>query len=176
MHDDIAQILVATDSLHTRIREMGEQITEDFTGRDLHMVTVLRGGMFFLTDLARAIDRPLSLDTLAVSSYTGQAQSSVRLTKDLDESVEGRHVLLVEDIIDTGLTLGYIRRLLLARQPASLTVCTLLDRPFRRLLDTPTAYTGFVIPDVFVVGFGLDWRGKYRNLPYIGVLKPEFYR
>jgi hypoxanthine phosphoribosyltransferase len=176
VHDDIAEVIIPAVRLRRRVREMGRQIAADYAGRDLHLISVLRGGMFFLTDLAQAIDMPLSLDTLAVSSYTGQTQGSVRLTKDLDDSIEGRHVLLVEDIIDTGLTLGYIRRILLAREPASLTLCTLLDRPYRRLVEPKVAYTGFTIPDVFVVGYGLDWRGRYRNLPYLGVLKPELYK
>lgn len=177
--NDIADVILPAPKLRARVRALGRRIARDYAGRDLHLVTVLRGGMFFLTDLARAIDLPLTLDTLAVSSYAGAASSSqgtVRITKDLDEGIEGRHVLIVEDIIDTGLTLGYIRRSLLAREPASLAVCTLLDRPYRRIVEPPIAYTGFVIPDAFVVGYGLDWRGLYRNLPHIATLKPELYR
>ena len=127
---------------------------------DLHLVTVLRGGLFFLTDLARAIELPLTLDCLGISSYSGQSRGSVRLTKDLDESIQGRDVLIVEDIIDTGLTLAYIRKNLLMREPASLKICTLLDRPYRRIVDISVHYVGFEIPDSFVVGYGLDWRGK----------------
>lgn len=136
-----------------------------------------------LTDLARAIDRPVSLDCLAISSYasaangeSGPGQNTVRITKDLDESIRGRHVIVVEDIIDTGLTLAYIRRNLLVREPASLRILTLLDRPYRRIVDIRIDYVGFKIPDAFVVGYGLDWRGRYRNLPYIATLKPEVYR
>jgi hypoxanthine phosphoribosyltransferase len=172
---DIAQILIPPAKLRARVRALGRQITRDYTGRDLHLVTVMKGGLFFLTDLARAIDRPLSLDCLAISSYSGQSHGTVRITKDLDDDIQDRHVLIVEDIIDTGLTLAYIRRNLLLRQPASLTICTLLDRPYRRIMDIEVAYVGFPIPDQFVVGYGLDWRGQYRNLPYIATLKPEIY-
>lgn len=176
MQADIAQILIPPAKLRARIKSLGRQITSDYTGRDLHLVTVMKGGLFFLTDLARALDRPLSLDLLGISSYAGQSQGTVRITKDLDDDIQGRHVLIVEDIIDTGLTLGYIRRNLALRQPASLTICTLLDRPYRRIVDTEVAYTGFTIPDEFVVGYGLDWRGRYRNLPYIATLHPEIYQ
>jgi hypoxanthine phosphoribosyltransferase len=175
VQSDIAQILIPPAKLRARVRALGRQIMRDYGGRDLHLVTVMKGGLFFLTDLARAIERPLSLDCLAISSYAGQSQGTVRITKDLDDDIQGRHVLIVEDIIDTGLTLSYIRRNLLLRQPASLTICTLLDRPFRRIMDIEVAYVGFPIPDEFVVGYGLDWRGKYRNLPYIATLKPEIY-
>jgi hypoxanthine phosphoribosyltransferase len=173
---DIAQVLIPPAKLRTRVKALGRQIMRDYAGRDLHLVTIMKGGLFFLTDLARAIERPLSLDCLGISSYAGQKQGTVRITKDLDDDIEGRHVLIVEDIIDTGLTLGYIRRNLLLRQPASLTICTLLDRPFRRIVDIDVAYVGFSIPDEFVVGYGLDWRGQYRNLPYIATLQPEVFR
>jgi len=173
---DIAKILIPATKLRARVRSLGRKITRDYAGRDLHLVTVMKGGLFFLTDLARAIERPLSLDCLGISSYAGQSHGTVRITKDLDDDIEGRHVLIVEDIIDTGLTLAYIRRQLLLRQPASLTICTLLDRPYRRIVDIDVAYVGFAIPDEFVVGYGLDWRGQYRNLPYIATLHPEVYR
>lgn len=176
MHKDIAQVLIPPAKLRARVRALGRRITRDYAGRDLHLITILRGGLFFLTDLARAIEHPLSLDCLGISSYAGQTQGTVRITKDLDDSIRGRHVLIVEDIIDTGLTLAYIRRNLLMREPASLRICTLLDRPYRRIVDIPVDYIGFALPDAFVVGYGLDWRGKYRNLPYIGTLKPELYR
>ena len=178
MHDDVAQVLITRARLQARVRALGRRITRDYAGRDLHLITILRGGLFFLTDLARAVELPLSLDCLGISSYAGQVtpgQGRVRITKDLDDQIEGRHVLLVEDIIDTGLTLGYIRRSLLVREPASLRICTLLDRPYRRIVETPVDYVGFEIPDAFVVGYGLDWRGRYRNLPYIATLKPERY-
>ncbi len=176
LSEDIAEVVVSTVALRRRVRALGRAVAADYAGRDLHLITILRGGLIFLTDLARAIDLPLTLDTLSISSYTAQTSGIVRLTKDLDDPIAGRHVLIVEDIIDTGLTLAYIRRNLLARQPASLAICTLLDKPHRRLIDLPIDYTGFTIPDAFVVGYGLDWRGRYRNLPYVGVLKPEKYR
>lgn len=176
MHADVEQVLIPTSKLKSRVRSLGRQITRDYEGRDLHLVTIMKGGLFFLTDLARAIERPLSLDCLGISSYAGQSQGKVRITKDLDDDIEGRHVLIVEDIIDTGLTLGYIRRSLLLRQPASFTICTLLDRPYRRIVDIDVAYSGFTIPDAFVVGYGLDWKGQYRNLPYIATLNPDVYR
>jgi hypoxanthine phosphoribosyltransferase len=176
VHDDIAQVLIPPAKLRARVRLLGRRITRDYADRDLHLITILRGGLFFLTDLARAIDRPLSLDCLGISSYAEQTHESIRITKDLDDSIRGRHVLIVEDIIDTGLTLAYIRRNLLLREPASLAICTLLDRPYRRIVDVNVAYVGFVVPDTFVVGYGLDWRGRYRNLPYIGSLKPELMR
>lgn len=175
MQDDIAQVLIPAAKLRSRIKSLGSRITRDYEGRDLHLVTIMKGGLFFLTDLARAIERPLSLDCLGISSYAGQSQGTVRITKDLDDDIQGRHVLIVEDIIDTGLTLAYIRRNMLLRQPASLTICTLLDRPYRRIVDIEVKYVGFPIPDEFVVGYGLDWRGQYRNLPYIATLKPEIY-
>lgn len=176
MHEDIAQVLIPPTKLKARVRALGRRITRDYTGLDLHLITILRGGLFFLTDLARAIERPLSLDCLGISSYAGQTQGSIRITKDLDDNIQGRDVLIVEDIIDTGLTLAYIRRNLLVREPASLRICTLLDRPYRRIVDIRVDYVGFDIPDTFVVGYGLDWRGKYRNLPCIATLKPELYR
>lgn len=180
---DIAEILIPPAKLRARLRVLGRRIGRDYADRDIHLITVLRGGLFVLTDLARTIDRPVSLDCLAISSYgnsgsngAGPVQNTVRITKDLDESIRGRHVLVVEDIIDTGLTLAYIRRNLLVREPASLRILTLLDRPYRRIVDIKIDYVGFKIPDTFVVGYGLDWRGKYRNLPYIATLKPEVYR
>jgi hypoxanthine phosphoribosyltransferase len=174
--DDIGPVILTAARLRARVRSLGRRIARDYAGRDLHLVTVLRGGLFFLTDLARAIPLPLSLDCLAISSYRGQAQGTVQITKDLDDSIRGRNVLIVEDIIDTGLTLAYIRRNLLVREPASLRICTLLDRPYRRIVDIPVDYVGFEIPDTYVVGYGLDWRGQYRNLRCIAALRPEAYR
>lgn len=176
MQEDIEQILIPPARLRARVRALGRRIARDYAGSDLHLVTILRGGLFFLTDLARAIDLPLSLDCLGISSYAGQGQGTVRITKDLDDSIRDRNVLIVEDIIDTGLTLGYIRRNLLVREPASLRLCTLLDRPYRRIVEMRVDYVGFEIPDTFVVGYGLDWRGRYRNLPYIATLKPDRLR
>ncbi len=175
MHDEIDQILISPTRLKARVKSIGRQITRDYAGQDLHLITILRGGLFYLTDLARAIDLPLSLDCLGISSYSGQGRGTVRITKDLEDSIRGRNVLIVEDIIDTGLTLAYIRKSLLVREPASLGICTLLDRPYRRIVDIRVNYVGFEIPDAFVVGYGLDWRGRYRNLPYIATLKPEVF-
>lgn len=175
MHDDIEEVLITPSAIRSRVRALGRRITRDYKGRDLHIITILRGGLFFLTDLARNVDLPLSLDCLGISSYSGDSKGTVRITKDLDDSIRGREVLLVEDIIDTGLTLAYIRRNLLVREPASLKICTLLDRPYRRIVDIDVSYVGFEIPDAYVVGYGLDWRGRYRNLPYIGTLKAEKY-
>ena len=176
VQNDIDEVVISATRLRARVRALGRRVARDYAGRDLHLITILRGGLFFLTDLSRAIDLPLSLDCLGISSYAGQTHGSVRITKDLDDGIAGRHVLVVEDIIDTGLTLAYIRNNLLRREPASLRICTLLDRPYRRIAPIPVDYTGFEIPDAFVVGYGLDWRGRYRNLPYIGTLKPEFYK
>lgn len=176
MHTDISQIIIPTATLKAQVRSLGRRIAKEYAGRDLHLITILRGGLFFLTDLARAIDIPLSLDCLGISSYDARSPGTVRITKDLDDNIEGRNILIVEDIIDTGLTLSYIRRNLMVREPASLKICTLLDRPYRRIVDIPVDYVGFEIPDAFVVGYGLDWRGKYRNLPYIATLKPEHYK
>jgi hypoxanthine phosphoribosyltransferase len=176
MQDDIDQVLIPQAKLRSRVRSLGRRITRDYADKDLHLVTILRGGLFFLTDLARAIDLPLSLDCLGISSYSGEGPGTVRITKDLEDSIRGRHVLIIEDIIDTGLTLAYIKRNLMVRNPASLGVCTLLDRPYRRIVDIRVDYVGFEIPDAFVVGYGLDWRGRYRNLPYIATLKEELYR
>lgn len=173
---EVGPVLITAARLRGRVRALGRRITRDYAGGDLHLITVLRGGLFFLTDLARAIDLPLSLDCLGISSYSGQNRGPVRITKDVDDSIRGRRVLIVEDIIDTGLTLAYIRRNLLVRDPASLRICTLLDRPYRRIVDIPVDYVGFEIPDTFVVGYGLDWRGLYRNLPCIAALRPEAMR
>jgi hypoxanthine phosphoribosyltransferase len=169
---DVGDTLITAARLRARVRALGRRITRDYAGRDLHLVTILRGGLFFLTDLARAIELPLSLDCLAITSYARGGAGTVRITKDLDDSIRGRDVLIVEDIIDTGLTLAYIRRNLLVREPASLRICTLLDRPYRRIVDIRVDYVGFEIPDTFVVGYGLDWRGRYRNLPYVAALQP----
>lgn len=172
MSAGMGEVLYPAARLRARVRAMGRRIARDYADKDPHLITILRGGLFFLTDLARAIDIPLSLDCLGISSYSGQATGSVRITKDLDDSIRGRHVLIVEDIIDTGLTLAYIRRNLLVREPASLRICTLMDRPYRRIVDITVDYVGFEIPDTFVVGYGLDWRGHYRNLPYIAAFDP----
>ena len=175
---DIEEVLLPRDRIAARVAELGREISHDFAGRSPLLISVLKGAVYFLTDLSREIEIPLSLDFMAITSYgSARAQSGVvRLIKDLDIEITGRHVLLVEDIIDTGLTAGYLLRLLQARSPASLQICTLLDRPRRRILEAlPIAYRGFEIPDRFVVGYGLDYDQRYRGLPYIATLKPDVY-
>ena len=169
----VRDVLLTSDELSERVAELGAQIAADYAGRDLRLVTILKGGLIFLADLARAIDEPLSIDFMAVSSYAEGAPGAVRITKDLDDSIEGAAVLVVEDIIDTGLTLNYVLSNLRSRGPASLDVCTLLNKDVRRIVDLPVAYTGFDIPDRFVVGYGLDLRGFYRNLPHVGTVREE---
>lgn len=169
----LGRTLISTDQLVERTAELGAAIRADYTGKDLRLVTILKGGLIFLADLCRAVELPMHLDFMAVSSYTGGSPGNVRITKDLDDSIEGAHVVVVEDIIDTGLTLNYVLKMLKARHPASLEVCALLDKDVRRIVDIPVAYRGFSIPDRFVVGYGLDLRGRYRNLPYVAELREE---
>lgn len=172
--DDIHEVVLSEEAIATRIAELGKQISRDYEGMDPLLVGVLTGVTFFMADLLRQITVPVTLDFMAISQYTtGAGSGTVRITKDLDHSISGRHVLFVEDVIDTGLTLNYLLRALQTREPASLKVCVLFDRPYRRLIDIPLAYQGFELPDRFVVGYGLDAAGHYRNLPYVGVLKPE---
>ena len=168
----IGEILVQRDELEHRVRELGAQITRDYEERDLLLVCVLKGAVFFLSDLMRHIDGPCEVDFMAVASYGSATESSgvVRILKNLDAPVEGRHVLIVEDIVDSGLTLQYLLRNLGARDPASLEVCALLTKPERRKVDLPTRYVGFEIPDRFAVGYGLDHDERYRNLPYVAAL------
>ncbi|MCL5257159.1 MAG: hypoxanthine phosphoribosyltransferase [Chloroflexi bacterium] len=177
MFEDVERVLISEEEIQQKIKELAVLITEDHRGKDLLLVGVLRGALVFMVDLARAIELPLSMDFMAVSSYGASTESSgvVRITKDLEMSIEGKHVLIVEDIIDSGLTLAYILEGLKARNPASLRVCALLDKEDRRKVALPVDYTGFVIPDEFVVGYGLDYRQRYRNLRCIAVLKPEAY-
>ena len=171
---DIDRVLFSAQDISDVITELGLKITRDYAGRRPLLVSVLRGGLIFLADLMRGIDLPLSIDFMAVSAY-GPAVASgvVQVLKDLDELITGRDVIVVEDIIDTGLTLNYLLQILKAREPASLEVCTLLDKSVRRIANIHIAYKGFDIPDLFVVGFGLDLEQRYRNLPFIGVLKEE---
>ncbi|TMJ13974.1 MAG: hypoxanthine phosphoribosyltransferase [Bacillati bacterium ANGP1] len=172
--EDIEEILFTEDQIAARVEEIGREISRDYAGRTPLLISVLKGAVYFLTDLSRAIEIPIAFDFMAITSYGSAALQSgvVRLIKDLDMEITGRDVLLVEDIIDTGLTAGYLLRLLQARSPASLHICTLLDRPRRRILEAlPIAYRGFEIPDLFVVGYGLDYQERYRQLPFIGVLK-----
>jgi len=177
MLKDVERILITSEEIGARVRELGQQITNDYAGQDILMIGVLRGAVIFMSDLARAIKRPINIDFMAISSYGTSTSSSgvVRILKDLDESVEGRHILIIEDIIDSGLTLNYLVENLKSRKPASVRICTLLSKPDRRKVDVQVDYNGFIIPDYFVVGYGLDYAGKYRNLPFIGILKPEIY-
>jgi hypoxanthine phosphoribosyltransferase len=177
IHDDVEQILLDGDAIQGRVAELGAQLTADYAGRQPVMVSVLKGSIVFLADLIRATELPLSLDLMEVSSYGSGTESSgqVRILKDLSMTIEGRDVIVVEDIIDTGLTLNYLLRYLRERNPASIRICCLLDKPARRLAEIDIAYRGFTIPDRFVIGYGLDYDERYRNLPYIGVLRPSVY-
>jgi hypoxanthine phosphoribosyltransferase len=165
-------MLVSEEDLQRRVRELGEEISRDYEGRDLFLVGVLKGAVFFLSDLMRAIEVPSEVDFMAVASYGSSTDSSgvVRILKDLDASIEGREVLIVEDIVDSGLTLSYLLRTLRAREPRSLEVCALLTKPERREVDLPIRYVGFEIPNKFAIGYGLDHAERYRNLPYVAVL------
>jgi hypoxanthine phosphoribosyltransferase len=177
MENDVGEVLITFEQIRQKTEELGRQITEDYEGKELLLICVLKGGLMFLADLMREIRLPVEIDFMAVSSYGDATESSgvVRILMDLDQNVQGRHVLIVEDIIDTGRTLNYIIDNLRTRGPASIKVCTLLNKPARRELDMPLDYVGFTIPDRFVVGYGLDYGQIYRNLPFIGVLKPELY-
>ncbi|EFO81162.1 hypoxanthine phosphoribosyltransferase [Oscillochloris trichoides DG-6] len=171
-------MLIDQTQIQARVEALGAQIAADYgANSDLLLVGVLKGCTMFMMDLARAIDLPLTFDFIAVASYGASTESSgvVRMIKDLETDLAGRHVLIVEDIIDSGLTLAYLRSQLLRRNPASLRICTLLNKPERRKADVPVDYLGFDIPNEFVVGYGLDYAERYRNLPYIGILKPEVY-
>ena len=177
IHPDLDQVLYSEEALRGRVRQLGEQISRDYAGRDLHLVCVLRGAMIFVSDLMRAIRVPHSIDFISISSYGSGTRSSgvVRIVKDLEDSVESRHVLVVEDIVDSGLTLSYLVNLLSDRNVASLEVCTLLDKPAARKANLQPRYVGFEVPEAFVVGYGLDYNQAYRGLPYIGILKPDVY-
>jgi hypoxanthine phosphoribosyltransferase len=168
----VGETLIEEDVLQSRIRELGGEISADYVGRELLLVGVLKGAVFFMADLMRSVAVPCEIDFMAISSYGASTDSSgvVRILKDLDINIEGRHVLVVEDIIDSGLTLSYLLRNLEAREPASLEVCALLTKPDRREIDVAVRYTGFEIPNRFVIGYGLDFAERYRNLPYVGVL------
>jgi hypoxanthine phosphoribosyltransferase len=174
---EAGRVLVTSEEIEEKVREMGERITEDYRRENLLLVGILRGAVVFLSDLMRHLKLPCEIDFMEVSSYGTDTTSSgvVRILKDLEEDITGRHVLIVEDIIDTGLTLSYLRRSLLARKPASLEICALLSKPSRRRVELDVRYLGFEVPDEFVVGYGLDFAGAYRNLPDICVLKPEVF-
>lgn len=175
MKKDVERILIKKSDLQRRVRELAEEINRDYKGKDLVLVGVLRGAVFFLTDLARNINLPVTIDFIGISRYRPGEKGVVRLVKDLEESIEGKNVLVVEDIVDTGLTLAYLCRNLEARNPASLEVCTLLNRPARRIAKIHLKYVGFDIPDVFVIGYGLDYEEKFRNLSYIAIPKEKVY-
>lgn len=175
---DIGAILLSEEQIGAKVAELGHRISEDYAERELTLVSVLKGSLPFMADLMRAIRIPVRIDLMEVSSYGGAATEStglVRILKDLSSSIDGADVLLVEDIIDTGLTLNYLLRYLRGKNPRSLRICTLLDKPARRLVEIPVDYVGFTIPDQFVVGYGLDYGELYRNLRFVGVLRPEVY-
>jgi hypoxanthine phosphoribosyltransferase len=178
VHEDIEQVLITSEQIQEKIAHLAKQITDDYRDRDLLLVGVLKGAFVFMSDLARQIELPLEFDFMAVSSYGSSTKSSgvVRILKDLDYEITGRHVLLVEDIIDSGLTISYLLRYLEARGPASLDICSLFWKRGEQAVPLEVKYPGFEIPPVFVVGYGLDYAEKYRNLPYIGVLKQSAYR
>lgn len=178
MNKDIKKILIEEKELQAKVAELGAKITEDYKDKDLLIVCVLKGAVIFVSDLIRKIELPLDIDFMAISSYGANTKSSgvVRILKDLNVSIEGKHVLIVEDIIDSGLTLAYLMENLKSRGPASVEICTILDKKERRTTNLDIKYTGFVVPDEFVVGYGLDYAEKYRNLPYIAVLKEEIYQ
>ena len=178
LEHDIGEVLLSEADIAAKVAELGRRISEDYAGRNLTLVSVLKGSLPFMADLMRQISLPLRIDLMEVSSYGGTATESsglVRIMKDLSASIADEDVLLVEDIIDTGLTLNYLVRYLRGKSPASLKICTLLDKPARRLVDIPVDYVGFEIPDQFVVGYGLDYSERYRNLRFVGVLRPEVY-
>ena len=177
MHDDIQEVVLTENEIRARVAEIGDEISRDYGPEPILLVAVLRGAALFIADLARSISSPVELDFMAVSSYGSSTKSSgvVRIIKDLDESLEGRHVLVVEDILDTGLTLKYLLKNLASRGPASLEVVALLSKEGKQRVPISCKYVGFSVPDEFVVGYGLDYAERYRNLPYIGVLKPAVY-
>lgn len=177
MHQDIAEILITDEQIQAKVRELGEQIMHDYQGKNLLLLGTLKGAVPFIADLSRAIHLPLEIDYMAVASYGSSTTSSgvVRIIKDLEGPIDQKHLLIIEDIIDSGLTLHYLTDLLRQRKPLSLRICTLLTKDRPRIKEIKCDYLGFTIPDKFVVGYGLDYAQRYRNLPYIGILKPEVY-
>ena len=177
MKEDVLRVLLSEDEIREKVRELGGKITADYKNSNLMLVTVLKGAVVFLADLMRQIDVPAEIDFMVVSSYGSGVKSSgvVKIVKDLDVHLAGKDILIVEDILDSGLTLSYIKELLESRGPRSIRIATLLDKPSRRKVDLQADYIGFSVPDEFVIGYGLDYDEKYRNLPYIGILKPEVY-
>ena len=178
MINDVEKILFTEEELRERVAQLGAQITADYRGKAPVLASVLRGSYIFMADLTRQVELPITVDFMAVSSYGAGTQSSgqVEIKKDLSDPIEGKNLLIIEDILDSGNTLYYLMDVLSARHPASIRICTLLDKPERRVKPIKADYAGFVIPDAFVVGYGLDYAEKYRNLPYVGVLKPEVYQ
>jgi hypoxanthine phosphoribosyltransferase len=178
LNDDISKVLITEAEIRYKVKELGETISKDYADRDLIVISVLKGGFIFVADLVRTLSIPVTIDFMAISSYGPATETSgvVKVVKDLDLNIVGKHVLIVEDIIDTGLTLAYLVKSLKTREPASLDICVLLDKSVRRIVERlPIKYKGFDVPDLFVVGYGLDYRQKYRNLPYIGILQKEIY-
>ena len=174
MRRDIERILISEEEIQKKVAEMGRKISQDFRDKDPLFVGVLKGCFIFMADLMRYVDIRCSMDFMAVSSYSGTSSTgAVKINKDLSEDIEGRHVIIVEDILDSGVTLSYLKQYLMVRKPASISIATLMDKPARRKADVYADYSCFEIPDAFVVGYGLDYNERYRNLPYIGVLKPE---
>lgn len=174
-YDQYVEVMISAEDLAARTKALGEQISRDYAGKELTLVGIMKGSIFFLTDLARAIDLPITLEMMGVSSYQGGTETTgeVRITHDLSKPMHGRHVLIVEDIIDTGLTMQFLLENLGARHPASVKVATLLEKPARAKVKVPIDYKGFVIEDRFVVGYGLDYGEKYRNLPFVGVMRTD---
>ena len=178
MNNDIAKVLISEEQLQAKVAELGAQISHDYEGKDLLLVSILKGSVVFMADLMRAITEPCSIDFMVVSSYGGANTTStglVKIVKDLDQDLSGKDVLIVEDILDTGVTLSHLVPMLKLRRPNSVRLCTILSKPSRRMADIEPDYCGFEVPDEFVVGYGLDYAERYRNLPFIGILKPEIY-
>ncbi|MBP1757013.1 MAG: hprT [Firmicutes bacterium] len=177
MYQDVETILLNESVLATRIHELGEEISKDYAGEEVMLVGILKGASVFMSDLIRQISIPAYIDYMVVSSYGNSAETSgvVRIIKDLEDNIEGKNIIIVEDIIDTGLTLAYLKHNLLSRHPKSLKICTLLDKPARREKEITVDYMGFEVPDEFIIGYGIDYAEKYRNLPFIGILKREVY-
>lgn len=176
MKRDIESVLISEQELKEKVAAMGAQISRDFEGKDPIFVGVLKGCFIFMADLMRYVDIKCSMDFMSVSSYSGTTSTgAVKINKDLNENIEGRHIIIVEDILDSGVTLNYLKNYLMVRKPASITIATLMDKPSRRKADIYADYSCFEVPDAFVVGYGLDYNERYRNLPYIGVLKSEIY-
>jgi len=178
MQKDVESILLSEEEIREKVRELGETIRKDYEGKDLFMLAILKGSVVFMADLMRAIDHPVQIDFMSIASYGNSRKSSgiVKILKDIDQNISGKNVLIVEDIMDSGQTLSFLVDLLQARNPQSLKICTFLDKPSRRVADIQPDYYGFVVPDEFIVGYGLDFAEKYRNLPYVAALKPEAYQ